>query len=170
MTVHLFGAMSSPGSANVALKSTADDHRAEFGVDAANFLRNGFYVDDGFKSVGTVHKAVKLIKNTKVMCDKGGFNLHKFVSNSKEVLKEIPESDRAPGPRLTSPGMYARSSVVRRDRLFSVPNRSPGQTVYQVGHLIHHQFHLRSSGFCFTTPPTRQVHPTGAVSTGLKLG
>ena len=35
------------------------------------------------------------MKNTKVMCDKGGFNLHKFVSNSKEVLKEIPESDGA---------------------------------------------------------------------------
>ena len=97
MTVHLFGATSSPGCANFALKSTADDHEAEFGTAAANFLRNDFYVDDGLKSVGTVQEAVKLIKNTKVMCDKGGFNLHKFVSNSKEVLKEIPESDRADG-------------------------------------------------------------------------
>ena len=99
MTVHLFGATSSPGCANFALKSTADDHEAEFGIAAANFLRNDFYVDDGLKSVGTVQEAVKLIKNTKVMCDKGGFNLHKFVSNSKEVLKEIPESDRADGVR-----------------------------------------------------------------------
>ena len=99
MTVHLFGATSSPGCANFALKSTADDHEAEFGVTAANFLRNDFYVDDGLKSVGTVQEAVKLIKNTKVMCDKGGFNLHKFVSNSKEVLKEIPESNRADGVR-----------------------------------------------------------------------
>eukprot|EP00794_Sanderia_malayensis_P012608 gene12608-biopygen10048 len=31
------------------------------------------------------------------MCSKGGFYLHKFVSNSKEVLKAIPEFDRAEG-------------------------------------------------------------------------
>ena len=31
------------------------------------------------------------------MCSKGGFNLHKFVSNSKEVVKEILESNRADG-------------------------------------------------------------------------
>ena len=74
MTVHLFGAMSCPGCANFALKSTADDHEAEFGMAAANFLKNDFYVDIGLKSVGTVQEAVKLIKNTKVMCDKGGFN------------------------------------------------------------------------------------------------
>ena len=56
-------------------------------------------MDDSLKSVGTVQEAVKLIKNTKVMCDKGGFNVHKFVSNSKEVLKEVPESNRADGVR-----------------------------------------------------------------------
>ncbi len=40
---------------------------------------------------------MKLIENTKEMCSKGRFYLHKFVSNSKEVLKAIPESDRAEG-------------------------------------------------------------------------
>ena len=99
MTVHLFGAMSSPGCANFVLKSTADNHEAKFGTATTNFLRNDFYVDDSLKSVSTVQEAVKLIKNMKVMCDKGGFNLHKFVSNSKEVLKEIPQSDRADGVR-----------------------------------------------------------------------
>lgn len=33
------------------------------------------------------------------MCDKGGFNLYKFVLNSKEVLKEILEFDRVDGVR-----------------------------------------------------------------------
>ena len=94
MTVHLFGATSSPGCANFALKTTADDHEAEFGTAAANFLRNDFYVDDGLKSVGTVQEAVKLVKNTKLMCSKGGFKLHKFVSNSKEAVKEISESNK----------------------------------------------------------------------------
>ena len=96
-TVHLFGATSSPGCANFALKTTADDHEAEFCTAAANILRNDFYMDDGLKSVGTVQEAVKLVKNTKLMCSKGGFNLHKFVSNSKEVVKETPESNRADG-------------------------------------------------------------------------
>ena len=31
------------------------------------------------------------------MCSKGGFCLHKFVSNKKEVSRRIPESDRADG-------------------------------------------------------------------------
>ncbi|KAK3755825.1 hypothetical protein QZH41_003462 [Actinostola sp. cb2023] len=97
MTVHLFGATSSPGCANFALKSTAKDHEDEYGGAAADFLRNDFYVDDGLKLVPSVEEAIKLIKDIKGMCAKGGFNLHKFVSNSKEVIKHIPESDRADG-------------------------------------------------------------------------
>ncbi|XP_015760809.1 PREDICTED: uncharacterized protein LOC107339965 [Acropora digitifera] len=31
------------------------------------------------------------------MCHQGGFNLHKFLSNSKEVIKNVPENDRAEG-------------------------------------------------------------------------
>lgn len=97
MTVHLFGATSSPGCANFALKATANDFEMEFGATAADFLRNDFYVDDGLKSVTSVEEAVKLIANVKQMCNKGGFHLHKFVSNSKEVIRRIPEPDRADG-------------------------------------------------------------------------
>ena len=53
--------------------------------------------DDGLKSVATAASAVELVKNVKAMCHQGGFNLHKFLSNSKEVIKNIPESDRAEG-------------------------------------------------------------------------
>ena len=45
MTVHWFGAASSP-----ALKQTADDNEQEIGKNAAEFLRKNFYVDDGLKS------------------------------------------------------------------------------------------------------------------------
>ena len=61
MTVHLFGATSSPGCTNFALKSTANDYKNEFGPAAANFLRNDFYVDDGLKSVPSVSEAVELV-------------------------------------------------------------------------------------------------------------
>ncbi|XP_028407542.1 uncharacterized protein LOC114530160 [Dendronephthya gigantea] len=95
MTVHLFGAASSPGCSNYALKRTADDNEQEIGKDAAEFLRRNFYVDDGLKSVASVSEAVNLVKQAKEMCSRGGFNLCKFISNKREILQQIPESDRA---------------------------------------------------------------------------
>ena len=97
MTVHLFGATSSPSCANFALKQTANDFEGEYGEQAAEFIRKDFYVDDGLKSVPTTASAVELVKNVKAMCHQGGFNLHKFLSNSKDVIKSIPESDRTEG-------------------------------------------------------------------------
>ena len=95
MTVHLFGATSSPGCSNFALKSTANDNEREIGSTAANFLREDFYVDDSLKSVPSVHEAVQLIKDAKEMCKRGGFRLQKFTSNSKEVISSVPLEDRA---------------------------------------------------------------------------
>lgn len=92
MTVHLFGATSSPGCANLALRTAADDGKDDLGVEAASFIKENFYVDDGLKSVPTVPEAIKLIKNGTEMCMRGGFRLHKFTSNSKEVVESIPEA------------------------------------------------------------------------------
>lgn len=68
MTVHLFGATSSPSCANFALKQTTNDFEGEYSEQAANFMRNDFYVDDGLKSVATAASAVELVKNVKAMC------------------------------------------------------------------------------------------------------
>jgi hypothetical protein len=95
MTVHLYGAGSSPGCANFGLKRIAGDYEVEFGSEAANFVRNDFYVDDGLKSVDTIEHATTLIQQTKEMCAKGGLRLHKFISNSKEVISTISQEDRA---------------------------------------------------------------------------
>ena len=97
MTVHLFGAGSSPGCANLALKTTAEDNESDLGADAADFLRKNFYVDDGLKSVKMVNEAISLIEKSKTMCQRGGFRLHKFISNRKEVIESIPINDRAKG-------------------------------------------------------------------------
>ena len=56
MRVHLFGATSSPGWSNLALKTTSRHGKEEFGEEAAVFLENSFYVDDGLKSVETVNQ------------------------------------------------------------------------------------------------------------------
>ena len=58
MTVHLFGAGSSPGCSNFALKRTAEDGEREFGARAAEALKKNFYVDDALKSVPTEKDAI----------------------------------------------------------------------------------------------------------------
>lgn len=95
MTVHLFVATSSPGCSNFTLKSTANDNERDIGSTAANALREDFYVDDGLKSVPSVDEAVQLIEDAKEMCKRGGFRLHKFTSNSKEVISSVALEDRA---------------------------------------------------------------------------
>ena len=95
MTVHLFGAKSSPGCANYGLKMAADYAEEEYGNEAADFVRDNFYVDDGLTSVETEDKVIELISNTQQLCAESGIRLHKIASNSHEVIKAIPEEDRA---------------------------------------------------------------------------
>ena len=72
MTVHLFGATSSPGCANFGLRRIAEDNENRYGTEVANFIKKDFYVDDGLKSVATVSEAVSLIHNVKDMLAEGG--------------------------------------------------------------------------------------------------
>ena len=51
MTVHLFGAVSSPSCANFALKKTVADNEADFSSEAVRLVKRDFYVDDRLKSV-----------------------------------------------------------------------------------------------------------------------
>lgn len=95
MTVHLFGATSSPGCANFGLKRIARDFESEIGSEAANFLCRDFYVDDGLKSLPSVQEAIDLIDKSKLMCSRAGLRLHKFASNAKEVLEHLDPGDRA---------------------------------------------------------------------------
>ncbi|XP_043232467.1 uncharacterized protein LOC122386858 [Amphibalanus amphitrite] len=65
MTTHLFGARSSPACVMFALRKTAD-------------------IED---------EAIDLIDSTRKMCTRGGFTLHKLLSNSVKVLESVsPES------------------------------------------------------------------------------
>ena len=95
MTVHLFGAGSSPGCSNFALKCTVQDGEKEFGARAAETLKKNVYVDDALKSFPTEKDAIELLQAVEAMCANGGFNLSKFVSNSREVMMSVPPEDRA---------------------------------------------------------------------------
>ena len=95
MTVHLFGAVSSPSCANFALRKTAFDNESDWGKAAAETLVNNFYVDDMLKSVSDTSTAVDLVRSVQQICLKGGFRLTKFISNSRTVLETVPASDRS---------------------------------------------------------------------------
>ncbi|XP_067950301.1 uncharacterized protein [Watersipora subatra] len=94
MTVHLFGATSSPGVATFALRKLASE-ASEKHPAAANFIIKDFYVDDGIRSVKSPEEAINLIRDTTNICKAANLRLHKFISNSREVLEAIPESEKA---------------------------------------------------------------------------
>jgi hypothetical protein len=98
MTVHLFGAVSSPSICTLALHQTAKDHHEDY-HEASDAIMNNFYVDDFLKSVASESKAISLVQDVRAVCQMGGFRLTKFVSNSRPVLETIPEEERAQGVR-----------------------------------------------------------------------
>ena len=94
MCVHVFGSVSSGGCSNYVLRRTAIENKHIYGEEAAETLRNNFYVDELLKSVEDEDSAIHLIKKVRSMCLEGGFNLTKFCSNSKRVLLLILEEHR----------------------------------------------------------------------------
>ena len=95
MTVHLFGAASSPSCCNVALKQTARDTELTSGPLVAETIRRNFYVDDCIRSVEDEQTAIELTQGLSEACAHGGFNLTKFISNSRAVLESVPPAKRS---------------------------------------------------------------------------
>ncbi|XP_039503038.1 uncharacterized protein LOC120459480 [Pimephales promelas] len=95
MTVHLFGATSSPSCACFALRKCAEDNQRCFSSNAVNAILHHFYVDDCLVSTGSEKEAVLLRKELSALCAEGGFKLTKWVSNRRTVLATIPQDERA---------------------------------------------------------------------------
>lgn len=91
MTVHLFGAVSSPSCACFALRKTAEDNKASFPPEVIDTINRNFYMDDLLKSLPSEKDAVFMAKHLIAVCSRGGFNLTQWISNSREVLQSIPE-------------------------------------------------------------------------------
>ena len=94
MLVHVFGAKDSPACANFALKTTARDNQQNFDPQTYESVIKSFYMDDLLKSVKTETEAIKLALELVEMLKRGGFRLHKFLSNSKSVMDALPSSER----------------------------------------------------------------------------
>ena len=95
MTVHLFGAVSSPSCANYALRKTAHDTEGQYSEEVTSAIQQNFYVDDFLKSVPTEDEAINLVQEICQALAKGGFHLTKWLSNSRAVLQTIPNDERA---------------------------------------------------------------------------
>lgn len=95
MTVHLFGAVSSPSCASYALRKTADDNQFAFPPHVIQSVKQNFYVDDCLKSSTTEREAIKTMKALIALCQKGGFILEKWISNSRVLLQSISVDQRA---------------------------------------------------------------------------
>ena len=93
MHTHIFGASSSPAVVTYALQKTADDNVADFSADAVETVKMCFYVDDCLKSVASVEKGIWLTAELRALTQRGGFRLTKWVSNCKELMSSIPESE-----------------------------------------------------------------------------
>ena len=95
LTSHIFGAKDSPSCANFCLKRAAEDSKGRFSDEAVNAVTKDFYVDDFVKSVRTVNEASSLANEVTCLLSEAGFRLMKWMSNSREVLSEIPDRERA---------------------------------------------------------------------------
>ena len=95
MRVHIFGATSSPCVVNSTLRRTADDNSDDFTDEAVAAVKRNFYVDDGLPSSSDAVSAASLANELVDLLHRGGFNLTKFTSNSKDVLAAIPSQKRA---------------------------------------------------------------------------
>ncbi|XP_061166266.1 uncharacterized protein LOC133175165 [Saccostrea echinata] len=94
MRVHVFGNKPSPAIANYALQRTAEIASETYGEDVKKFVQRNFYVDDALTSVPSAEEAINLLTRTKkALMNIGKIRLHKFASNSGEVMANLPLQD-----------------------------------------------------------------------------
>lgn len=97
MRVHVFGNSPSPSVATLGLRRTVQAAEHKYGSHVSEFVNKDFYVDDGLTSYPTTEDAIKVVKDTQsALKEFGNLRLHKFASNSSEVLAAFPTSDLAP--------------------------------------------------------------------------
>ena len=95
MSVHLFGGGWTAGCANFGLLRMARDNGSEFHTSVSSTVTKNFYVDDCLKSVKSQDEAIDLVNELQRLLRRGGFNLTKWIYNSRAVLENTPQSDRA---------------------------------------------------------------------------
>ena len=94
MTVHIFGAVSSPTICVYALRRTAEDNAADFPNVYRCVLEN-FFVDNYLNSVETEETAAENAEELTALLARGGFPLTQWLSSSRSFLAKIPPEKRS---------------------------------------------------------------------------
>lgn len=93
MTRLTFGVSSSPYLATQVLRQLAQDHQSQHS-EAANIVKNSFYVDDVLTGSNSVSQARQLREQLNSLLSKACMPLCKWRSNSQSLLDSIPDTLR----------------------------------------------------------------------------
>ena len=94
---HVFGCTSSPGVAAYCLKFATHLPYAQTYEKGGQYIRSSMYIDDGLSSAATPEEAVKTLQEATKILGNCNIRLHKYMSNSREVLAALPPSEIAEG-------------------------------------------------------------------------
>ena len=96
MQVMIFGAVSSPASAQYVMRCNADEFRETY-PEVAEAVNKKYYIDDYFDNVSSVPEAITRVTDMIEVQRQGGFRIRNWVSSSHDVLRSIPADLRAMG-------------------------------------------------------------------------
>ena len=103
MQAMIFGAKSSPTSANYCLKKTAIDNKTTCSEEAVSTVLRDFDMDDLLKSLPSEDEAAQHALQLIELLSRGGFRLTKFMSKSRNVLAQLPPKDILGSPGISQP-------------------------------------------------------------------
>lgn len=89
LTTVTYGTASAPFSAIRTLYQLASDGYENYSK-ASEVVKNDFYVDDSVSGADSVEEALEIYKQLRQLMNSACFNLRKWSSNSRELLKHIP--------------------------------------------------------------------------------
>lgn len=89
-----FGTSSAPYLAVRALQQVSEDEGAAFPL-AKDRVLSDFYMDDFMSGCQTMEEGVELQRQMTDLLNRGGFQLQKWNSNNKDLLKFIKDSDQS---------------------------------------------------------------------------
>ena len=95
----LFGNTAAPFCTLLVMRENAKEHQAEYPVGADAVLNN-FYMDDALTSHRTEAEALESKDQLVRLMNIAGMKIHKWMSNSEEILKSIPKDERAPDAKV----------------------------------------------------------------------
>nr|XP_027210594.1 uncharacterized protein LOC113803983 [Penaeus vannamei] len=89
MSVHVFGAKSSPSCVNFALRRTAEEHGSQYGNEVIEVIRRNFYVDNLLIASDDKESMKQLVKDLIDFCAAGGWRLNQWTSNNKTFWRQF---------------------------------------------------------------------------------